>query len=451
MDFDIHQRVARLLDTYGPQSEMPLTLRVYGTLLKGFCVLNNERAKALFGDCERLVMAFAQRPFCEDGLRLPPARKQQADALTLDLDLGNVRDSEAFDWAPLEEGALLRLGTQPSEVLDVPLGDAIFNAPSSLETEAARELSFPALDMLMPAQLPDPPALDERSTPAHPGPVPDVPPAPAPEPQLLSEMLAGELVPSLGAPAQEPAPLRRPIRRGRSVARPGHVFGFDEQTTLSHEMYDAWQLDDSDISEVRRGPEEYADLVCRASDQIDRLGALRLLLEPPSELLGADVPSAVPDPPSSEGVRVDADMVEPQRLPDVQGLLASDHIQPEMLSAVFAQPPEGPEFVAAAAAVTHAAPEFQALVPAGDLTELFSISTERSECDVPTAQVGMIVRRVLEDKQRVAFTDLVPLAVDRATAARTFSSLLSLATNGDVVVEQRRAYGPILICAQECA
>ena len=36
VDFDIHQRVARLLDTYGPQSEMPLTLRVYGTLLKGF-------------------------------------------------------------------------------------------------------------------------------------------------------------------------------------------------------------------------------------------------------------------------------------------------------------------------------------------------------------------------------------------------------------------------------
>ena len=51
----------------------------YSKVSKGFCVLNNERAKALFGDCERLVMAFAQRPFCEEGLRLPPARKQQVD------------------------------------------------------------------------------------------------------------------------------------------------------------------------------------------------------------------------------------------------------------------------------------------------------------------------------------------------------------------------------------
>ncbi|CAE8608802.1 unnamed protein product, partial [Polarella glacialis] len=115
VDLDIQQRVSRLLQDYGPQSDKPLTLRIYGTMIKGFCVINNERARALFCDCERVVLMFARQPFAEgdNKIRLPAAKRQRMEAaLTLDLDLSRVEASEAFDWtqAPLEDGALLRLG-----------------------------------------------------------------------------------------------------------------------------------------------------------------------------------------------------------------------------------------------------------------------------------------------------------------------------------------------------
>ncbi|CAK0796569.1 unnamed protein product, partial [Prorocentrum cordatum] len=115
IDFDIGQRVARLLEDYGPESQKPLTLRIYGTMIKGFCVINNERARALFSDCERVVLMFARQPFSEGNskIRLPAAKRPRMEsALTLDLDLARVEASEQFDWtqAPLEEGALLRLG-----------------------------------------------------------------------------------------------------------------------------------------------------------------------------------------------------------------------------------------------------------------------------------------------------------------------------------------------------
>merc|ERR1719272_1530810 len=112
VDYNISHRVARFLDDYGPGTPQPLTLRVYGTMLKGFCVLNNERAKALYNDCERIVIAFAEQPFADgSGVKLPVAKRQRVDALTLDLDLAKVQESEKFDWgsAPLEEGALLHM------------------------------------------------------------------------------------------------------------------------------------------------------------------------------------------------------------------------------------------------------------------------------------------------------------------------------------------------------
>ena len=47
VDFDIQQRVVKLLQEFGPQTEKALTLRIYGTMLKGFCVISNERARCL--------------------------------------------------------------------------------------------------------------------------------------------------------------------------------------------------------------------------------------------------------------------------------------------------------------------------------------------------------------------------------------------------------------------
>lgn len=113
IDLDIRQRVGRLLEDYGPESERPLTLRIYGTMIKGFCVINNERVRVLFTDCERVVLAFAKEPFAEVDRKLKmPASKRPRMEAALTLDLARVEAAEAYDWlqAPLETGALLQLG-----------------------------------------------------------------------------------------------------------------------------------------------------------------------------------------------------------------------------------------------------------------------------------------------------------------------------------------------------
>jgi len=99
VDMDIQPRVQRLIEDHGPQTEKPLTLRVYGTMIKGFCVINNERARSLYFDSERVVLMFARQPFTEDHkIRLPAAKRQRMEAaLTLDLDLARVEACEAFD------------------------------------------------------------------------------------------------------------------------------------------------------------------------------------------------------------------------------------------------------------------------------------------------------------------------------------------------------------------
>eukprot|EP00443_Scrippsiella_acuminata_P048445 CAMPEP_0115174222 /NCGR_PEP_ID=MMETSP0270-20121206/3726_1 /TAXON_ID=71861 /ORGANISM="Scrippsiella trochoidea, Strain CCMP3099" /LENGTH=185 /DNA_ID=CAMNT_0002587051 /DNA_START=49 /DNA_END=603 /DNA_ORIENTATION=- len=151
VDFNIQQRVVRLLKDHGPETSVPLTLRVYGTMIKGFCVLNNERARTLHGDCERLVLAFSQQPFGDEGktMRLPNGKRKQADALTLDLDVSKVQESEAFDWsqAPLEEGTLLQLLPQPeAAVITAPL---VAPPPPLLMQADLLDESFPAIDVPM--------------------------------------------------------------------------------------------------------------------------------------------------------------------------------------------------------------------------------------------------------------------------------------------------------------
>ena len=66
-------------------------------------VINNDRAKILHSDCERMVLLFAQQPYLDQALKLPAGKRQRVDALTLDLT--RVKEAEAFDWtsgAPME-------------------------------------------------------------------------------------------------------------------------------------------------------------------------------------------------------------------------------------------------------------------------------------------------------------------------------------------------------------
>ena len=91
-NFTMIARTNAFLTEFGPESDKPLTLRVYGTIMKGFSILNNERARLLYTDCERVVVMFAQRPFVEDtkNPKGPPAKRQRTDALALDLSLSHV-------------------------------------------------------------------------------------------------------------------------------------------------------------------------------------------------------------------------------------------------------------------------------------------------------------------------------------------------------------------------
>ena len=140
VDMDIQLRVQRLIEDHGPQTEKPLTLRVYGTMIKGFCVVNNERARSLYFDSERVVLMFARQPFTEDHkIRLPAAKRQRMEAaLTLDLDLARVEACEAFDWtrAPLEQGALLQLGAGFSQEVLPSIELAELKMPQLLDPSA---------------------------------------------------------------------------------------------------------------------------------------------------------------------------------------------------------------------------------------------------------------------------------------------------------------------------
>ncbi|CAK0888075.1 unnamed protein product, partial [Prorocentrum cordatum] len=214
----------------------------------GFCVINNERARTLYADCERVILTFATQPFGESrqGLKLPAAKKQRVDALTLDLTM--VRDSETFDWsqAPLEEGALLRLEAPPAAegegeasllaaqplLEQVPLLDQAFppldvptlpavaagGAEPPLQGAGPAEGGDPAPDLL--AALPEEGAVP--LLPAESALAPLALPAPGPAPSL--EQLA--------APAQQLVLVPRHVRHGpHRPTVPGRVLGFDQEAS----------------------------------------------------------------------------------------------------------------------------------------------------------------------------------------------------------------------------
>ena len=182
----------------------------------GFCVINNDRARILHADCERVILLFAEQPYSE-GLKLPTAKRQRADAVTLDLDVARVKEAEAFDWTQTPLGSeLLQLGSQelpdPQEVSGWAM-EIIPSMPSLLEVTEA----FPAQPPEQPEQL-DQVEADQADA-------ADVRGVALGVPELAE--LGAELDlrdPEMGVEAAKK-------RRRRHPPVPGYVHGWDEETT----------------------------------------------------------------------------------------------------------------------------------------------------------------------------------------------------------------------------
>ena len=212
-----------------------LVRRVYGTMIKGFCVINNDRARSLHADCERVVLLFAERPYLE-GLQLPKlpvSKRQRVDAFTLDLDLTKVQEAEAFDWtqAPLGDSQLLSLDAlpDPGAVRASALPEVL--APSLLEESGLLDEVFPSVDAPIVTHGAGPGALPLQ--------LPDV--ATHEAPGVLEALhLEAPVAPGPGSEAADGASVldlqhvRRTKRRRllRTQPAPGHVFGFDVETQM---------------------------------------------------------------------------------------------------------------------------------------------------------------------------------------------------------------------------
>ncbi|CAJ1451868.1 unnamed protein product [Effrenium voratum] len=399
VDMDIQNRVQRLIETHGPNTEKPLTLRVYGTMIKGFCVINNERARSLYYDSERVVLMFARQPFTEDSkIRLPAAKRQRMEAaLTLDLD---VSKAEAFDWtqAPLEEGALLQLGEVPME-LELP-------APQLLDPSCEAKDWLPRFPELGP-----------------PEPQPQVPPPEAPEaPQAreaevtLLEPVPSQLVPvEVPLEARDPAPgapgdleaaiqaSKRRKERAAPLLQPGMVYGFDCNPLVSAQEFEEWQAGEA-LNRPRLQAATYAEAMEEDFQAADHLGcSLRLLVDPDSTLYMEH----------GAGVRL-------TELPQMQSLLSAP--APDL----GAEP-----------AKLHEAVEESLVIDAlmrNEDHEAFAgegPAFGNEAQDDHTAELGENICRRLRSEGTVTLDMIVPPGqATRATAALTFAAVLALATAG---------------------
>ena len=223
-------------------------------MIKGFCVINNDRARSLHADCERVVLLFAERPYVE-GLqmpKLPAAKRQRVDAFTLDLDLTKVQDAEAFDWtqAPLGDSMLLSLDASQlpspdpkSAAIRPVLREDMMQAPSLLEEGGLLDEVFPSVDA--------PIVMAHGALPLPEGPegAPEVPRAPPALEALRADAggpgglgpislqgldlgPASEIPPGLGSAVEVHQERKKKRRRLRPQPMPGHVFGFDVDTQM---------------------------------------------------------------------------------------------------------------------------------------------------------------------------------------------------------------------------
>ena len=285
VDIDIRERVTRLIHEHGPRTDKPLTLRIYGTMIKGFCVLNNERARTLYFDSERVVLMFARQPFTDDKIRLPAAKRQRMEAaLTLDLDLARVEAGESFNWtqAPLEEGALLQLG-----------GAAVQDVLPSIElAEAMPQLLDPsASDMVIPQKVEMDWLPRFELGPPEAGPEGQGPKAAAPADPLMQ--LLGvppadlELKEPVHGPVEVPTEAAQTLKRSRAerataaLLRPGIVYGFDSDPTVCSEHFADWQREDDRLCRTRRLVVDQAELMQDTFQEADHFGFwLRQVADP---------------------------------------------------------------------------------------------------------------------------------------------------------------------------
>lgn len=473
IDVDIRLRVARLLQDHGPQSEKPLTLRIYGTMLKGFCVVNNERARMLFVDSERVALMFARQPFAEgdNRIRLPAAKKPRMEAaLTLDLDLARVEASEAFDWtqAPLEEGALLRLGGGLlSEADGLPPSIELTGQMDGLANQVPPQMVDPsiaadsvALGGMLGTDAGWLPRLDgtyeELAMPGAGAVFLSAEQQQQPMDPLMSQIVAMEaegaaamdalrtadapwLPPATEAEVGQQSRKRRGCRDVSSLIRPGMVYGFDSEPKLPSKEYDSWQQDSSSFTLTRMRASEYAHHLADSRSHVDHLGPrLRLLIDPPnSTFLKVPAPS----------------WARAGDLPDVQGLLRGEA---RGMAAEFEHFHEAMvEEAGLRGGDVSMLDAFDSVMPpeVAEPAELSAAAVSEGAAggaesqDDRTAEVAAIIRSCLRNSgmRETCFHELVPHCVDKATAACTFASLLALASAGELLVMQAEPYGDIII------
>eukprot|EP00928_Gymnodinium_smaydae_P024836 TRINITY_DN19983_c0_g5_i1.p1 TRINITY_DN19983_c0_g5~~TRINITY_DN19983_c0_g5_i1.p1 ORF type:complete len:621 (+),score=151.76 TRINITY_DN19983_c0_g5_i1:173-1864(+) len=533
VDFCVRQRVARLLADHGPETDQPLTLRVYGTLLKGFCVVSNERARALLGDCERVVLQFSQQPYAEDsrGLKLPPSKRQRVDAYTLDLDLSKVQESEAFDWtqAPLEDGTLmqLRVGCEPDLLLPLaegasdekaaagslldhaPLLDEAFPPVAGTSAAAAggaEEAGSASNAGVAAAAVPDAVALEleaavtqallAEGTADHvaaiaitagsgDGPALPISDASGDQPSSAAE---GAVV---AAESASSAAIVRRLPRLPKPPVPGFVFGFDESPSLAQDTAERWSRAVEDITGPRFTPAEYAELMYGGTFP-DHFGPLRAIFghggmqfgsRPRTATTALEDQAAAEEaaaglwpsaPPPETSLAAPADAAAGAMPAEACGTLVADGCAARSSAAAdggqtaAGADPFRPYDVQEPKALSGDARADLARLLSGDIAAIDERSggsgaarAKARGCDPLAVEVGRILGHAVEQAAAVGETkgegtaaltvdDVVPpSSTERAVAARTFHALLTLATAGELRVQQEVAYGPIAILTKQ--
>lgn len=456
VDIEIDQRVAKLLRDFGPQSENPLTLRIYGTMIKGFCVINNERARMLYCECERVVIMFARQPFAEgdNKIRLPAAKRQRMEAaLTLDLDLARVEASEAFDWtqAPLEEGSLLRLGGIGGQISDTLLpsiellaqADAVGVMPELLDPAFAGDIANASAGYdagWLPKGAFDAPVerKPEKAEAELLDPVMTQLAMMGLEPEGQSGMQLGPNHEDTKQSAALALKRKRHERAAAALLRPGMVYGFDAEPMMSATDYDAWQHDSTGLVKPRLRAPEYAQELQIEVVKADHLGPrLRALIDPPDGVfLNAKSSGVDWQMPVQSLLGTVADVaMDGQCIPNAfnEAPVASSELK--ALETILVGGGEG---VVYDGLHLNAADGQFGFAPAGDA----EVQDDR------TAEVGEIIKGCLRKDagESTAFDYLVPPgSSDRATAACTFAALLALASAGELLVQQSAPFAQILI------
>eukprot|EP00438_Fugacium_kawagutii_P030284 Skav225214 [mRNA] locus=scaffold1041:248632:249864:- [translate_table: standard] len=409
-------------------------------MIKGFCVINNERARSLYFDSERVVLMFARQPFTEDHkIRLPAAKRQRMEAaLTLDLDLSRVEACEAFDWtrAPLEQGALLQLGAGiPQETLpSIELAEA--KMPQLLDPSACEVSHQP--EGWMPRFQVDAVQIQDGKDRME-----DVQDCKI---VAIAEGAEGgkeapniELQePTVAAPGVDLETLAMQAMRCRQergtagLLRPGLVYGFDGNPTLGDEQRKAGET----LCRPRLGAATYHEMMELDAQPADRLAPnLRLLVDPDSALY----------------FEAGGPTVALSELPEMQSLLSGTHKNMHGDVPFRADADMYAEAAEANAIDTILNSDVVMELPEDDM-KLGGFGNAEAQDDL-TAGVGDLIRECLRShgKGAISFDTIMrPGHVERTHAALTFAALLALASAGELAVQQAEPYAAIMLAEAGC-